>query len=219
MEKYMEVLEKCPLFDGIARKELSSMLGCLSAEKRAFDKNEFIYLAGDSVGTLGVVLSGSVHILLEDFWGNRTILAVASPGELFAEAFSCAEVQSLPVSVLSVQASDVLLIDYRKIITTCPSACGYHTRLIENMLKILAVKNVLLTQKLEILSYRTTREKLLRYLSSQALRADARSFEIPFNRQELSEFLSVDRSAMCSELSRMQRDGILKYERNRFELL
>jgi len=219
MEKYLDVLKKCPLFAGIGESELLTLLDCLSAIERNYDKNNFVFMTDGIVTLIGIVLSGSVHVIREDFWGSRTILARIEPGELFGEAFSCAETEKLPVSVLAAEASDILLIDYRKIITTCSSACTFHTGLIKNMLRILAKKNVMLTQKMEFITQRTTRDKLLAYLSAQARQAGNNTFEIPFNRQELAEYLSVDRSALSNELSKMRDDGILTFRRNHFTLL
>lgn len=219
MKKYLHVLGRCPLFAGIDEPELENLLACLSSVEKHYNKGDLIYIAGDRVATVGVVLSGNVHVIQEDFWGNRTILSGVEPGGMFGEAFSCAETKKLPVSVIAVQPSDVLLIDYQRIVTTCSSACVFHTGLINNMLKILAGKNIMLTQKIELLTRRTTREKLLGYLSAQAQQAGSNRFIIPFNRQELAEFLSVDRSAMSNELSKMRGDGILAYHRSQFELL
>lgn len=219
MENYIKNLKGCPLFSGINENEIETMLTCLSSTAKHFSKNSFVFMSGDSVRSIGVVLDGGVHITQEDFWGNKTILAEIGSGGLFAEAFSCAETEKLPVNVLAVRESYILLIDYRRVIKTCSSACGFHTTLIRNMLVILARKNIMLTQKMEVLSRRTTREKLLAYLSAQSLKAGSNSFEIPFNRQELSEYLSVDRSAMSNELSKMRNDGILDFCRNSFKLI
>lgn len=219
MEKYYDTLKKCPLFTGIKETELRTLLNCLSAAERHYEKNNFIFMTGDTVTTIGIVLSGNVHIIQEDFWGNRTILLSIENSGLFGEAFSCAEVGKLPVSALAIQATDILFIDYHRIITTCSSACTFHTGLIKNMIRILAGKNVMLTQKIEFLTQRTTREKLLSYLSWQAQQTGSSSFAISFNRQELAEYLSVDRSAMSNELSKMRDDGILTFHRNRFTLL
>lgn len=218
MDKYLEVMKKCPLFAGIAETDLRTLLGCLSATERHYKKNSFIFMTGDDVTVIGIVLTGNVHIIQEDFWGNRAILAGIEAGGLFGEAFSCAETARIPVSALAVQPSDILLIDYRRIITTCSSACAFHTELIQNMLRILAGKNVMLTRKMEFLTRRTTRDKLLSYLSAQAQQAGSNEFTIPFNRQELAEYLSVDRSAMSSELSKMRDNGILSFQRNQFKL-
>lgn len=219
MKKYLDILKKCPLFTGIDETELQALLGCLSATKKHYEKNSFIFMADDVVTSIGIVLSGNVHIIQEDLWGNRTILGDIETGGLFGEAFSCAETKRLPISVLATQTSDILLIDYHRVVTTCSSACAFHARLIKNMLRILARKNIMLTQKMEFLTRRTTREKLLAYLSAQAQQAGSNAFEIPFNRQELAEYLSVDRSAMSNELSKMQADGILTFHRNQFKLL
>lgn len=219
MEKYLDPLKNCPLFAEINGSELQTLLGCLSAVKKHYKKNEFIFMANDAATAVGIVLSGSVRILQEDFWGNRTILSHIESGGLFGEAFSCAQADRIPVSVLAAEKSDILLIDYRRIITTCTSSCAFHTALIQNMLRILAEKNIMLTQKIEILTRHTTREKLLAYLSSQAIKAGSDSFQIPFNRQELADYLSVDRSAMSNELGKMRDDGIIKFDRSRFELL
>jgi len=219
MEKYLHILKKCPLFAGIVDSELRALYGCLSAVEKKYEKNNFIFMADDIVTLIGVVLTGSVHVIREDFWGSRTIIARIEPGGLFGEAFSCAETEKLPLSVLAAEASDILLIDYRKIITTCSSSCTFHTGLIKNMMQILAEKNIMLTQKMEIITQRTTRDKLLAYFSVQARQAGSNAFEIPFNRQELAEYLSVDRSALSNELSKMRDNGILTFHRSRFELL
>ena len=219
MEKYLPMLKKCPLFAGIATDELRTLLNCLSAQEKKYEKGSYIFMSGEIITLIGLVLCGSVHIIREDYWGNRAILARVEQGGLFSEAFSCAEAKKLPVSIFAAETTVVLLIDYRKIITACSSACLFHTGLIRNMLQILAEKNVILTQKMEFITQRTTREKLLSYLSAQARQAGSGAFAIPFNRQELAEYLSVDRSAMSKELSKMQEEGILTFRRNQFELL
>ena len=219
MENYLEIIKQCPLFDGIKELNLKSLLNCLMATRRSCQKNEFVFSAGEVVQSVAIVLSGGVHILQEDYWGNRTILAHIPPGELFGEAFSCAETDSVPVSVIAVEKTEVLLIDYKRIVTTCSSSCAFHLALIQNMLKLLAQKNIMLTQKMEIVTQRTTRERLLAYLSVQAVKAGKNRFTIPFNRQQLADYLSVERSAMSAELSRMQADGLISTNRSEFELL
>ena len=219
MEKFIEIIKKCPLFAGVEDSDLRTILDCLIASRRSYRKNEFIFSEGDAVRSVGIVLSGGVHILQESYWGNRNILAHIPPGGLFGEAFSCAEIDSLPVSVIAIEITEVLLIDYRRIITTCSSSCVFHLVLIKNMLKLLGQKNILLTQKMEIVTRRTTRERLLAYLSVQAIRAGNNRFTIPFNRQQLADYLSVERSAMSAELSHMQSDGLISTKRSEFELL
>jgi len=219
MKKYLEIIKQCPLFSGIEDSNLRDLLDCLTATRHSYGKNEFVFSMGDTVQSVGIVLSGSVHILQEDYWGNRTILANILPSGLFGESFSCAEVGCLPVSVIAVEKTEILFIDYKRIITTCSSSCVFHAALIKNMMKLIAEKNIMLTQKIEIITHRTTRERLLAYLSTQAIKAGKRHFTIPFNRQQLADFLSVERSAMSAELSHMQADGLIKTHRSEFELL
>lgn len=212
------VLKKCPLFEGIEENELDFLLSCLSATEKSYKKDEFILSYGDKPLYVGIVLSGNIHIFQEDYWGNRSILASVEEGFLFGEAFSCSQIESIPVSVIANKETKVLLIDYKKIITTCTSTCTFHARLIQNMIKILANKNILLTQKISHLTKRSIREKLLSYLSEQALKSKSNSFEIPYNRQELSDFLAIDRSAMSNTLGKMRDEGIIKFNKNKFTL-
>lgn len=218
MKQYIEILQQSPLFDGIGPEELPDMLKCLSAACRSYQKNQTVFRMGEPATAVGVVCEGGVQVVQEDFMGNRTILSWQGKGDLFGEAFACAGIERLPVNVVAVAHSEIVLFNYRKIVTTCTSACAFHHRLIENMLKVLAKKNVLLNRKIEVLSKRSTREKLIHYLSEQARRAGSRKFMIPFNRQELADYLCVDRSAMSSELSKLQKEGVLTCFRSSFEL-
>ncbi len=218
MTKYLSVLKKCPLFSEIDETNIEQILPCLSATVRQAEKNTFIFSADDSITTVGLILSGSVHIISEDFWGRKDILSQLGPGELFAESFSCAHIDKLPISVFAVEMTEVMLLNCRKIIRTCSTACIFHTQLISNMLQIIANKNISLMQKIEQMSKRTTREKLLAYLSSEAQKAGRKNFEIPFNRQEMADYLAVDRSAMSSELSKMRDEGLLDFDHCNFEL-
>lgn len=212
------VLEKCPLFADISEVDVPTMLGCLSSTQHRYDKDETIFAPGVEVTRVGIVLSGSARIEQNDYWGNRTILAHIGVSDLFGEAFSCAQIKKLPLGIYAAQDSEILFIDYQKIIHTCSSACLFHTQLIKNMLSILANKNVNLTRKMETITQRSTRAKLLAYLSSQAQKENCNSFTIPFNRQELADYLAVDRSAMSQELSKMQKEGLLTYHKSSFKL-
>lgn len=218
MEK-LAVLNQCALFANIAQENLLSMLHCLNAREQSYAKDAFLFLPDAPLSHVYIVLTGSVLIVQEDFWGNRTILARALPGELFGEAFSCAEVERPAVSAMAEGNTTVLAIDYRKILTSCTAACAHHAQLVLNMVRILANKNIQLTRKIEHVTQRSTRAKLLSYLSQAARLSGESRFTVPFDRQEMADFLSVDRSAMSAELSRMQRDGILRYSKNAFELL
>jgi len=218
MEQYFDTLLACPLFEGISPAELPALLGCLGASVRKLPRHAFILEADSPVSRFGIVLSGAVDVVMEDFWGNRSLVSRLAPGELFGESLACARTDRSPTSACAAEDAQVLLLDARRVTTGCEHACGFHARLIDNLMRILAAKNVLLTRKIEHVTRRTMREKVLSYLSSEARRANAGTFWIPFDRQALADYLAVDRSALSAELSRMKREGILDYEKNRFVL-
>ncbi len=218
MEEYYGLLRLSPLFVGIPYEEYGNLLKSMQAYVRDFDAGELIYRAGDEVITAGIVLQGKVHIIKEELSGNKTILSEFGKGELFAESFSVSNVKRLPVSAEGATACKIMFINYRQLLYTCPRSCTVHARIIENMMMILADKNYLLNRKLIHLSKRSTRAKLLSYLSEQAQKNQSSSFSIPYTRQQLADFLCVDRSAMSSELSKMQSEGLLTYTKNNFTL-
>ncbi len=219
MEERDAVLNTCALFTGITDGELEGVLNCLAPKTRKYSKNDTVLIAGDDVTSVGIILSGKVQVVKVDFSGNKNIMTELSTGELFAEVFSFAKIKKLPVTVISVTESVILFIDYKKIITPCAFACEFHRRLIENMMWIIAQKNVMLNQKIEHISKRTTREKLISYLSAMAQKSDSFSFDIPFDRQGLADYLCVERSAMSAELSKMKSEGLIDYYKNSFRLL
>ncbi|MFT3950908.1 MAG: Crp/Fnr family transcriptional regulator [Oscillospiraceae bacterium] len=216
---FSDIPAKMPLFSGISKDDMDTLLGCLGVRKARYAAKEAIFIAGDRAEYVGALLSGRVLVVREDFYGNRSILAHIASGQLFAEAFACAGVETLPVSVFAEVESEILLLNFRKLLTVCTNSCGFHNRLIFNLMGIMARKNILLNRKTELLSMRSTRDKLLAYLSAEATNAGRAAFEIPFNRQELADYLAVDRSAMSAELSRLAAEGVLKYRKNQFELL
>jgi len=219
LKKYLEILKKCPLFDGIEEDHLLRMLSCLGATTEWFDKKYTILAEGSPARVIGVLLSGSAQVVQVDYNGNRSILSTLSPSQVFAEAFACAEVESLPVSVIADEPCEVMLIDCRHILHTCANGCGFHHQLIFNLMKDLATKTIQFHQRIEITSQRTTREKLWAYLSLEAKRAGSSRFTIPFDRQELADYLEVERSGLSAEIGKMKKEGLIRNEKNRFELL
>ena len=219
MRDDLEILAQSPLFQGVAPGDADAMLGCLSASKKQYGKNQTILQAGQRIGSLGMVLEGSVYITREDFWGNRNILAVVKPGQLFAEVYACRPDKVLTISAVTAgEGATVLFMDVSKVLTVCSSACPFHTRLIRNLMSILAEKNLMLNDKLSHVTQRSIREKLLSYLSMEARRQGSGAVEIPFDRQQLADYLAVDRSAMSKELGKMRDEGLLSFHRSRFEL-
>lgn len=219
MKNNIQILRSNPLFEGIDESDIMCMLTCLSMKESVYEKDSYILMADNKITHIGIIISGSANIIKEDYWGNRAIISKISQGEMFGEAYCCAEVLTSHVSVVACEKTEVLYIDYKKVITTCSNSCEFHSRLIENMVRILARKDIILTKKIEYLVKRTTRDKLLSYLSSQALGANSNVFDIPFSRQELADYLSVDRSAMSNELCKLRDEGILKFNKNHFELI
>ena len=219
MKKYLEILKKCPLFFEIEENDLLRMLHCLGARVEFFDKKYTVFAEGSTARDIGVLLAGAAQLVQFDYYGNRSILSGISTGEVFAEAFACAEVRSLPVTVIASEPSEIMLIDCSHILHTCENNCGFHQKLIFNLMRDLAEKTILFHQKVEIVSKRTTREKLLAYLALRARQTGSNRFEIPFDRQELADYLEVDRSGLSAEIGKMKREGIFKNEKNRFELL
>ena len=217
MREILPLLRSTSLFTGLTEEETESLLSALHGEMRAFDREELLLRAGQPVRAFGVLLSGGALVRQEDFWGNRNLLAAVGPGELFAEAFACAHAVS-PVSVQCTTDGSVLYLNVRAVFSPCEKACAQHKTLSQNLIRVLAEKNMQLNEKAGFLSQRTTREKLLAYLSAQARRAGSASFRIPFDRQQLADYLSVNRSAMSAELSNMQRDGLLRTDRSCFTL-
>ncbi len=219
MEKYIPVLKRTLLFAGVGDEEITSMLSCLGARLHTYKKGEYVLRQGEHLDDIIVLVEGNLHIQKDDYWGNRSILGQVAIGEMFGEAYVSPESDALLNDVIAVNDSAVIFFDVKRIITTCSSACRFHSMVVQNMFFAISEKNRKLVQKLGHMSKRSTREKLISYLSEEAKLHNSSSFTIPFNRQQLADFLSVDRSAMSNELCKMRDEGLLKFEKNQFVLL
>lgn len=219
MKNYIEILKKCTLFENIAENDLNAMLECLGGKFQYYNKNEIIIAEGEPAKYVGIVLEGEVQIVGNDYYGNRSIVANVEPSQLFGESFACAGVEAMPLDVIASKNAEVLLIDCRRITTSCCNACSFHSQMVFNLMKVMAVKNLMFHQKIEITSKRTTREKLMAYLYSQAKKNGSKSFSIPYDRQGLADFLEVERSGLSSEIGKLQREGVFENKKNYFKLL
>ena len=219
MEQFFEILLPNPLFEGVSREELRAMLGCLSPRICDYPKGEPVFLEGDPAGFVGIVLEGAVQILRDDYYGNRSVLTHAEKGELFGESFSCAAVEYMPVSGYALQNSKIMFLSIGKMLHVCTNACEFHNRLVRNLLQVVARKNLSLSRKIQYMSRKTTREKLMAYLLDQAKQRGATEFVIPLDRQALADYLGVERSAMSFELSKLRNDGVLDTKGSYFRLL
>ena len=217
MENYFDVLKIVGLFRGIGATELTTMLKCLGAEIRDVSRNEIVLLTGDKPQYVGIVLIGQLHIVREDYDGNRSLIAAVTPGEIFAEALCCAGIPESPVTVVPDIDSTIMLLSFSRILHTCPNSCAYHTKLIENMLRLIANKNLQLQSRMEVVSIKSIRAKVMRYLES-FVPSQGRNITIPFNREQMADFLYVERSALSHELSKMKKDGLIDYRKNTFIL-
>ena len=219
MKKYISILQRSQLFAGVGEANIEAMLDCLSANLRDYKKGEYVLREGERVDNVMLLASGSLNIQKDDFWGNRSIVNHISAGEMFGEAYIAPESGPILNDVIALEDSVVMFFDFRKILTVCSSACKFHTTVIQNLFFAISEKNRQLVQKLGHMSRRTTREKLISYLSEQAKRHGSSTFSIPFNRQQLADFLCVDRSAMSNELCKLRDEGLLTFERSRFTLI
>ncbi len=212
------LLSNTKLFQGIEESEIESLLQCLSAQKRDFQKGDTILSEGDITENMGLVLSGMALISSGDVWGGNSILGSVAPGSVFAEVYACIPGEPLRISVTAAEDTSVLFINVGRVLTTCSNACPFHTRLVRNLLTVCAYKSLQLSQRILHTSAKSIRGRLLSYFSECAKRSGNLAFQIPYNRQQLADYLGVDRSALCNTLSKMQKEGLIAYERNHFLL-
>ena len=200
-------LSNTQLFRGLEEAEITSLLGCLNATTRSFQKGEVILSEGNITENIGILLSGLAVISCTDIWGNTSILGHACiPGE------------PMLVTVSAAEDTSILFMNVGRVLATCTNACPFHTRLVRNLLTVCAHRNLQLSQRIQHTSSKSIRGRLMSYFSECAKRAGSNSFLIPYNRQQLADYLNVDRSTMCNELSKMQKDGIIEYSKNQFLL-
>ena len=218
MEQYLFILRNSPFFQGMTEEEILSVLQCVNAAVQHKKKDEYILRVGDSTESMGLVLRGSVLVLQEDLWGHRNIMHRIGPGEYFAEPFAATAGSVLNVSVVADEDSEIMMLNMERFLKTCPHACAHHGRMVRNLVSVMARRVLDLNEKLTHMAKRSTREKLLSYLSAESIRQGKLAFTIPYDRQQLADYLSVERAAMSVELGKLQKEGLLKTNRNHFEL-
>lgn len=219
MEKYIPILKRTQLFSGVGEEEIGTMLNCLQSHLCTYKKGEYVLRQGEHLDKILVLVGGKLHIQRDDYWGNRSIINMVSIGEMFGEAYIAPESGTLMNDVLAVEDSAVIFFDVKRIITVCSAACRFHSMVVQNLFFAISDKNRKLVQKLTFMTKRTTREKLIAYLSEESKRQNSSEFSIPFNCQQLADYLSVDRSAMSNELCKMRDEGLIEFEKNYFKLM
>lgn len=219
MQKYIPALKKCGLFEEIEEENLTAMLDCLGAKIFSVKKDMTIFCEGTPAKYIGLILSGTVQMVQDDFYGNRSIVTSIGENGLFGESFACAGITSLPVSFIASKDCEIMLIDCKRITNTCCNACSFHKQVIFNLLHLVARKNLDFHQKIEITSKRSTKEKLMTYLLSVAKQTGSSSFTIPYDRQALADYLGVERSAMSAEIGKLRKEGIIECQKSHFTIL
>ena len=218
MQKYIPILKRTKIFADVGDSEIKSMLSCLGARLKNYKKGEYVFRQGEHITDITVLAEGNLHIQKDDYWGNRSILGEISAGEMFGEAYVY-DSGAMLNDVVALENSVVIFFDVKRILTPCSNVCRFHSIVVQNLFFAISEKNRKLVQKIGHMSKRTTREKLISYLSEQAKKQNSANFTIPFNRQQLADFLSVDRSAMSNELCKMRDEGLIEFEKNKFRLL
>lgn len=212
-------LSETPLFHGLTEEDVASILGCIARSRTHYSKDEVILYEGEVVTHFGVILSGSVFIESTDAWGSRSLLDKIGAGGLFAESYAFSPGEPLMVSAVAAEDCEILLIDGRKVLHPCDQFCNFHQQVIRNLFTISTQKNIVLSRRIFATASRSVRGRILTFLSQMAVRRGSRVFDIPFNREQLADYLNVDRSALSRELGRMQKDGLIRVQRAHFELL
>ena len=218
MEEALSCIGRMPIFNGIEEEELYTLIKCCDGQMAMFENDQWIFQAGEELGYIMVVLKGRLAVVQEDFWHQQKEMIYIMPGEIFGENYASAGNKILPVSIKAAEKSEVLFLDYKRSLTFCTMACPFHSMMVHNLISIMSTNKGRAEEKLEHISQKTTRDKLRSYLSCRALQEGSSSFDIPYNRQELADYLGVDRSAMSSELGKMKADGILEFKKNHFTL-
>lgn len=200
-------------------ENLLAILGCLGAKVISYSKKDTIIAEGSAPKYIGIMLSGTAQIIHIDYFGNRSIVSNLAESELFGESFACAGVKSMPVGIIAKEKCTVMLIECARMTGSCANSCEFHRQLIKNLVQVVAHKNLVFHRKIDITSKRTTRDKLMAYLLYKAEKHNSNRFSIPFNRQELADYLEVDRSGLSAEISKLRREGIIENHKNEFTLL
>ncbi|SEF69821.1 Crp/Fnr family transcriptional regulator [Lachnospira multipara] len=208
---------KTPLFINMTKEEVGEVLKELTAYKKDYLKNEYIMCAGDSTKLVGIVLKGAVTIEANDVWGNKTILSHVGENGIFAETYALIPNETMLVDVCANTDSTILFIDMSGILSKS-NMTSWMIKLIKNTLKISMHKNLILSKRSFHISKKGARERLLSYLNTMSLQKHSNEFDIPFNRQQLADYLNLERTNMSKELGRMQKDGLIEFKKNHFIL-
>lgn len=212
------MLSQTPLFREIPEEELPELLSGFEAYTQTYGRGDIIYSAGERIACMGLVIKGSVNIVVNYYWGNSNIFSHIAPGQVFAETYAVLPEQELLVDAVAAEPAEIVFLNVRSFLKNPSLTQAWSGVIAQRLLSLTAQKNLNLSNRMLHTASRSIRERLLSYLSQQALEHGSHRFEIPFSRQQLADYLGVDRSAMSHELSKMQQEGILTCRKNAFEL-
>lgn len=205
------------LFENIENNEVLELLKCIGIKTKVFKKNSFILKTGAKIDYLGVILEGCAEITKTDSFGRVNIVEKLKVNDIFGHNIICLGENKSPVDIIAKDNCEILFIPFEKVVTPCDKLCSYHLQLIKNVMKMISKRNSLLNDKIDIIAQKTTRDKILALLNTY--RNGKKVFSLPYTREEMAKFLCVDRSAMSRELCRMRDEGLLKFNKNHFELM
>ena len=214
-----DLLNKIPLFRGLTENEIRELLNPQNTRKRIFEKGETVLYEGELVRETGIVLSGKVIIELSDAWGNNSVISGVEKGGAFAEAYACVPGSLMLQHVTAYEKSEILFIDIRALLETDGVKNKAQLKLLKNLLTVCASKNLKLSSRMLNITPKTIRARLMSYFSECVKTSGSYKFEIPYDRRQLADYLGVDRSALSAELSKMRKDGLIEYNKNRFKIL
>lgn len=212
----MEFLS-APIFRGIETAEYDDLVSCGCVRHADYAKGAVLFHTGDRTREFGILLRGEVHIENIDVWGNRIILHSIAPGQSFAETYAFCGAPMM-VDVVSARDSRVLFVDLEPLLTPANHGKSWYPKLLQNLLVLSTNKNLAWSTRMFCISSKNIRTRVMNYLSGEAVRRGSMEFDIPFNRQQMADYLNVERSALSKELGRMQKEGILRFRKNRFHL-
>ena len=219
MQQYLPILTKCALFRDMSNEDILHISHCLNIKTRSFPADSYLFFMNDIVNSIGIIVEGEVEVVKETIAGGRHIIAILHPSDLFGEGIVCTKSRQAPVTVRTRTPSTICFLPFEFVIKTCHNSCSFHTELIRNMMSILGEKNLQLNYKIDLLTLKGMREKLATYLLMFSAQVGTEEFNLPFNRNELAEFLNVSRTSMSRELGHMKEEGLIDYHLNRVKIL
>ena len=208
-----------PMFRDISLTDCRTLMNCLGCREKTYQKDQIIAATENSSRQIGIVISGCIHIIKEDIWGRRTFLTYTGDDGIFGEVLMGENLSERGILFKAAEPTTILIIPADRILHPCRNSCPFHHKLSRNLFRMISHKNADLTEKIEITSKSSLREKILAYLSIESRRNGSTNFTVPLNRTEMADYLCTNRSALSRELAKMKKDGIIDYESNTFRIL